>query len=124
MHHICQAAWESREGYSDVVARYCCRNHPIYKYRSAPEKDGLENTQEVVVRARVVNVESQVTTEGVGDFDSLGEERTLATLQSEEGNEEDPVGGSDLDAVVLDERFSSGDDGGDILCWFYQVLFI
>ncbi len=111
VHHICQAAWECREGHDDVVARYCCRHHPNYNYRSASEKDGVENAQEVVARARVVNVESQVTTEGVGDI----EEGTPATLQSEEGNEENSVGDINLDAVVLEEHFFSGDDiGGDI----------
>jgi hypothetical protein len=31
VHHICQSAWESREGHDDVVARYCRRHHPNYK---------------------------------------------------------------------------------------------
>jgi hypothetical protein len=58
-----------------------------------------------------VNVESQVTTKGVEDV----EERTPATLQSEEGDEENSVGDIDLDAVVLEEIFFSGDDrGGEI----------
>jgi hypothetical protein len=45
------------------------------------ENDGIEHAQEVIARARIVNVESQVTSEGVGDVvDSQGEERTPATL--------------------------------------------
>ena len=61
-----------------------------------------------------MNVESQVTTESVEDKNSQGEERTPATLQSKENK--DPVGDIDLDAVVLEERYFSGDDeGGDIL---------
>jgi hypothetical protein len=70
VHHICQAAWESREGHDDVVACYCRWHHPNYNYSSALEKDGVENAQEVIVRARIVNVESQVTTKGVGAVDS------------------------------------------------------
>jgi hypothetical protein len=50
-----------------------------------------------------VNVESQVTTEGIGDFD-IG--------QSDDRDDEDPVGGVDLDAVALNERYFLGDDGG------------
>jgi hypothetical protein len=104
VHHICQGAWENREGYDNVVARYCYRHHPNYS--------GVEKMQEVVARARVLHVESQVTTENVGggDFCSRGEEsNTPATLQSDE------IGGGKndaLEAVLLDERFFSGDDGG------------
>ena len=39
VHHLCQSAWEQREGYEDTVARYCCHHHPDYKYRGAPPKD-------------------------------------------------------------------------------------
>jgi hypothetical protein len=81
VHHICQSAWETREGHDDVLARYCHRHHPNYNYSSALENDGIEHAQEVIARARIVNVESQVTSEGVGDVvDSQGEERTPATL--------------------------------------------
>ena len=61
-----------------------------------------------------MNVESQVTTENIEDKNSQGEERTPATLQSEEGNEENSVGDINLDAVVLEECFFSGDDGGGV----------
>jgi hypothetical protein len=114
VHHICQSAWESREGHDDVVACYCCWHHPNYNNSSALEKGSVERAQEVIARARIVNVESQVTTESIEDKNSQGEERTPATLQSEEND--DPVGDIDLDAVVLEERFFSGDEGGgDIL---------
>jgi hypothetical protein len=42
VHHVCQGTWERREGYDNIMARYCCRHHPNYKYRSAPEKDNVE----------------------------------------------------------------------------------
>jgi hypothetical protein len=106
VHHICQGAWEDREGHDNVVARYCRRHHPNYS--------GVEEMQDVVARARVLNVESQVTTEnfGGGDLCSRGEESvTPTTLHSEDiggGAKNDDA----LEAVVLDERFFSGDDGG------------
>jgi hypothetical protein len=69
IHHLCQSAWEQREGYEDVLARYCCRHHPNYKYRGTPEKSNDANVmQAVVAGARAVNVESQVRAEGVGEF--------------------------------------------------------
>ena len=112
VHHVCKAAWERREGYDDVVALYCCCHHPNYKYRSAPEKGNVETMQEVIGRARVVNVESQITTKDIGDFD-IGdeEEKSPTTLQSDDCDEEDPMRGANLDAVVLDECYFSGDDG-------------
>jgi hypothetical protein len=80
VHHICQSAWESREGHDDVVACYCFRHHPNYNNSSQLEYGSVERVQEVVARARIVNVESQVTTESVEDKNSQGEERTPATL--------------------------------------------
>ena len=56
VHHLCQSAWERREGYDDTVARYCCRHHPDYKYRSAPPKEDMS-----VASAQDGNVESQLT---------------------------------------------------------------
>jgi hypothetical protein len=32
VHHLCQAAWEQREGHPDTIAHYCCLHHPQYKY--------------------------------------------------------------------------------------------
>jgi hypothetical protein len=33
VHHLCQAAWEQREGRPDTIARYCCIHHSQYKYQ-------------------------------------------------------------------------------------------
>ena len=38
MHHLRQGDWERREGYDEVISRYCCHHHPNYKYRAALEK--------------------------------------------------------------------------------------
>ena len=67
VHHLCQGEWERREGYGDTVARLCCLHHPDYKYRSAPEKAdaAVTRAQDIISKAKVVNIESQLTTEGV-----------------------------------------------------------
>ena len=70
-HHLCQGEWEQREGYGDTVARLCCLHHPDYKYWSALEKadvavaTAISKAQSIVSKAKVVNIESQLTTEGV-----------------------------------------------------------
>jgi hypothetical protein len=63
VHHLCQSAWERREGYDDTLARYCCQHHPDYKYRSTPPKEdaSVASAQDMMLKARVVNVESQLT---------------------------------------------------------------
>jgi len=77
VHHLCQSAWERREGFDDTVARLCCLHHPDYKYRAAPAKEdaSVARAQDVLSRARVVNVESQLTTVGIdllGGSDDIG----------------------------------------------------
>ena len=77
VHHLCQSAWERREGFDDTVARLCCLHHPNYKYRGAPAKEdaSVARAQDVLSRARVVNVESQLTTVGIdllGGSDDIG----------------------------------------------------
>ena len=41
VHHLCQAAWEQREGHPDTVARYCCLHHPQYKYQNVIDRSGV-----------------------------------------------------------------------------------
>jgi hypothetical protein len=41
VHHLCQAAWEQREGHPDTVTRYCCRHHPQYKYKNVIDRYGV-----------------------------------------------------------------------------------
>jgi hypothetical protein len=38
VHHLCQGNCERREGYDEVIARYCCHHNPNYKYRASLEK--------------------------------------------------------------------------------------
>jgi hypothetical protein len=91
VHHLCQSAWEQREGYDDTVGRFCCLHHPDYKYWGAPPKEvaSVARAQDVLSKARVVNVESQLTTVGIDVLhsDSVG---GLA-------NDDDDSGGNDDD---------------------------
>ncbi len=41
VHHLCQPAWEQREGHPDTVARYCCLHHPQYKYQHVMDRSGV-----------------------------------------------------------------------------------
>ncbi len=41
VHHLCQAAWEQREGHPDTVARYCCLHRPQYKYQHVIDRSGV-----------------------------------------------------------------------------------
>jgi hypothetical protein len=41
VHHLCQAAWEQREGHPDTVARYCCLHRPQYKYQNVIDRSGV-----------------------------------------------------------------------------------
>ena len=101
VHHLCQSAWERREGYDDTVARYCCRHHPDYKYRGAPPKEdaSVARAQDVLSKTRVVNVESQLTTEGV--------------VESQLTTEGINVLLSDGDGGSGDDNGSSGDNSDD-----------
>ncbi len=65
VHHLCQGAWERLKGYEDTVARLCCAHHPDYKHVGALSKVSVAvaNAQNVMSEAKVVNVESQMTTD-------------------------------------------------------------
>jgi hypothetical protein len=43
--HICQAAWEQREGHQETVTRYCCLHHPQYKYQHVVDRSGVSKKQ-------------------------------------------------------------------------------
>ena len=100
VHHLCQGAWERLKGYEDTVARLCCTHHPDYKYVGAPSKVSVAvvNAQNVMSKAKVVNVESQMTTDS-HDF---------AKEDSEESSKAD---GSD---DSRDSPISGGGKGGGV----------
>jgi hypothetical protein len=54
VHHLCQAAWEQREGHPDTVARYCCLHHPQYKYQNVIDRSGV--SKKLRLAAPVANV--------------------------------------------------------------------
>jgi hypothetical protein len=41
VHHLCQAAWEQREGHPETVARSCCLHHPQYKFQHESDRSGV-----------------------------------------------------------------------------------
>ncbi len=41
VHHLCQAAWEQREGHPGTITRYCCLHHPQYKYQNIIDRSGV-----------------------------------------------------------------------------------
>ncbi len=41
VHHLCQSAWEQREGHLDTIAHYCCLHHPQYKYQHVFDRSGV-----------------------------------------------------------------------------------
>ena len=41
VHHLCQSAWEQREGHLDTVTHYCCLHDPQYKYQHVFDRSGV-----------------------------------------------------------------------------------
>jgi hypothetical protein len=74
----------------DTIARLCCVHHPDYNYQGAPPKEDVfvAKAQDVISKAKAVNVESQITTE---DIDGL----------------------LSKDDDLVDEESSNGCDDGD-----------
>jgi hypothetical protein len=105
VHHLCQGAWERQEGYEDTVARLCCAHHPDYKYVGAPSKVSVAvaNAQDIMLKAKVVNIESQVTT---GSIDFSNEDL-------EESSKDDGSDDSHIDPAWVDP-ISVGEIGGGV----------
>jgi hypothetical protein len=91
VHHLCQSAWERREGYDNTVARYCCLHHLDYKNRGAPPKEdaSVARAQDVLSKAWVVNVKSQLTTVGIDVLLSDGVGGLADDIGSRSDNSED-----------------------------------
>ncbi len=88
VHHLYQGEWEWREGYSDTVARLCCRHHPDYKYQGAPAKVDVAKAQDVISKVKAVHVESQVTTEGIeGSSGKDSKEGSKSGGSDDDGND-------------------------------------
>ena len=107
VHHLCQGAWERQKGYEDTVARLCCLHHPDYEYEGAPSKVSVavKNAQDVMSKAKVVNVESQMTTE-TNDFDSEASDESSDANGSDVSGFDDPA----LGDLIFDGGMGGGDD--------------
>jgi hypothetical protein len=107
VHHLCQGAWERQEGYEDAVARLCCAHHPDYKYLGAPSKVSVAvaNAQDVMSKAKVVNVESQVTTESINFANEDLEESSKADGSDDSHDDPawvDPISGGGMGEGIDD----------------------
>ena len=109
VHHLCQGEWERREGYGDTVARLCCLHHPDYKYRSAPEKAdaAVAKAQDIISKAKVVNIESQLTTEGIEE--GLFREDSDEVVSEGGGDDDDDDGDNDPDGLQLPPSYEITD---------------
>jgi hypothetical protein len=100
--------WERQEGYEDTVARLCCAHHPDYKYVGAPLKVSVAvaNAQDVLSKAKVVNVESQVTTESIDFSNEDSEEASREADGSDDSRDDpawvDPISGGGMEGDVDD----------------------
>jgi len=107
VHHLCQGAWERQEGYEDTVAHLCCAHHPDYKYVGAPSKVSIAvaNVQDVMSKAKVVNVESQVTTESI-DFANEDLEESSKADGSDDSRDDpawvNPISGGEMGESIDD----------------------
>jgi hypothetical protein len=94
VHHLCQGAWERLQGYEDTVSRLCCVHHPDYKCVGVPSKVSVAvaNVQNVMSKAKVVNVESQVTIESI-DFANEDYEESSKANGSDDSRDSPISGG-------------------------------
>jgi hypothetical protein len=52
VHHLCQSAWEQREGHLDTVTHYCCLHHPQYKYQHVFDRSGFQRSPHLATKVR------------------------------------------------------------------------
>jgi len=107
VHHLCQGAWERQEGYEDTVVPLCCAHHPDYKYVGAPSKVSIAvvNAQDVMLKAKVVNIESQVTTESIVFANEDSEESSKADGSDDSRDDPawvNPISGGEMGESVDD----------------------
>ena len=106
MHHLCQGAWECQEGYEDTVACLCCAHHPDYKYVGAPAKVSVAvaNAQDVMPKAKVMNIESQVMTESINFANEDSEESSKADGSDNSCNDiawVNPISGGGMGGALM-----------------------
>ncbi len=61
VHHLCQSAWEQREGHPDTVARYCCLHHPQYKYQHVIDMSGVSKKSSSSNSGQELSVDTDAT---------------------------------------------------------------
>jgi hypothetical protein len=61
VHHLCQAAWEQREGHPDTVACYCCLHHPQHKYQNIIDRSGVSKKSLSSYSGSVISVDTNAT---------------------------------------------------------------
>ncbi len=61
VHHLCQAAWEQREGHPDTVAHYCCLHHPQYKYQHVIDRSGVSKKSSSSNSGQELSVDTNAT---------------------------------------------------------------
>jgi len=108
VYHLCQGAWERLKGYEDTVACLCCAHHPDYKYVGAPSKKvsvAVANAQNVMSKAKVVNVESQMTTDS-NDFAKEDSEESSKADGSDDHSRNSPISGGGKGVGVDEDNVS------------------
>jgi hypothetical protein len=61
VHHLCQAAWEQRDGHPDTLARYCCLHHPQYKYQHVIDRSGVSKKSSSSNSGQELSVDTDAT---------------------------------------------------------------
>ncbi len=61
VHHLCQAAWEQREGHPDTVACYCCLHHPQYKYQHVIDRSCVSKKSSSSNSSQELSVDTNAT---------------------------------------------------------------
>jgi hypothetical protein len=61
VHHLCQAAWEQREGHPDTITHYCCLHHPQYKYQNITDRSGVSKKSVSSYSGCVMSVDTNAT---------------------------------------------------------------
>jgi hypothetical protein len=110
-----------------MLALYCCLHHPDYKYRGAPAKEdaSVARAQDVLSKARVINVESQLTTVGIdllGGSDDGGGDDDDNGSRGDNSNNSDIAGGNEVGGGAASVEFPRNEVGGELHLWSFLHL--